>query len=57
MMMVLEIQETDNMTKNDIVTVKEELDKRINLGLGWRIEELDSFFSNYAEVHKNVVEN
>lgn len=55
-MMILEIQDTNNITKNDMVIIKEELCAMSNNNLGWKSEELQSFFINYANIHEKIVE-
>jgi hypothetical protein len=55
MMMILETQNTRTLEKNDMVAIKEELTAIINLKLGWKSEELEAFFNNYTQTHKDEV--
>jgi hypothetical protein len=55
MMMILDAQNTNHLHKNDLVIMKEELTKMISLRIGWKAEELEAFFANYTQVHKEQV--
>ena len=55
MLMILESQNTAKIHKNDMVVIKTELTNMINLRLGWKSEELEAFFNNYTEIHKEQV--
>lgn len=55
MLMILESQTTAKIHKNDMVIIKTELTNMINLRLGWKSEELEAFFNNYTEIHKEQV--
>ena len=55
MLMIVQSQDTNSINKNDLVIIKEELTGITGLGLGWKSQELEAFFSNYTQVHQQEV--
>lgn len=52
MLMILDAQDTNRLYKHDLVIIKDELTRLIDLRIGWKAEELEAFFANYTLTHR-----